>query len=198
MGRALAWGVWALVIALWVWIAPEQREDVWGFVVAMMRFDTAVADPWVITHFQLMGVWPMLWLAQLDADLRARPLPAWPFAVGSMFLGAFILYPWFGLRPSRQQTRAPVVWLRHPAWPLLWGAVAVGLVLWAAVSGSPAAWEATRQSDGFLWVMTLDTFMLLGGSVGVAWWRRHTSRLPWWVTAVPWVGTAAWLAARER
>jgi hypothetical protein len=50
-------------------------------------------EPVVVALFNLMGVWPFVLAAQLAPWLRRRPLPLWPFALGSMVLGAFVLLP---------------------------------------------------------------------------------------------------------
>ncbi|HMV69325.1 MAG TPA: hypothetical protein PKA64_20960, partial [Myxococcota bacterium] len=103
MDRRVAGALWGILALLAFGLAPPARPDWAAWCGRLVSGDWAGEDPAIVAHFQMMGVWPLAWAVLLRRDLRARPLPAWPFVLGSMALGALALLPWFVLRPAAQR-----------------------------------------------------------------------------------------------
>ncbi len=185
MTRVFAGLVFGLLVLAGFGIAPPVREDVWGWCLAIARGEFDGTDPWVVAHFQLMGLWPLVFFVQLREDLRARPVPAWPFVVGSMALGAYVLSWWFIVRRPGARREGAVERVAGSPWLGLGIAAAVvGWVAWAASRGDLAAWEATRRADGFVWTMSWDFLALWALSVVAA--RERGGAWGW--AALPMVG----------
>lgn len=189
MKRWIAAALWVgLLIAMVA--APPQREDMTAWLIDLATGNWAGTEPWVVAHFNLMGVFPMLLLLQLRGRLGSRPLPLWPFALGSFALGGYALLPWFVLAPATTTERS-WAWLDRVRVP---GAVlgilcTLGLVGWAAFTGSWSNWAAIAASDGFVFPMSWDFLALWITTALLA--RDRGGR--WWLTAIPVLGTALYL-----
>lgn len=183
MTRTFAAALWIAFFAAAALFAPATREDVWPWCEALLRGDFAGTDPTVVAHFQLMGVWPLTYLVLLRRDLLARPLPALPFVLGSMALGAFVLLPWFILRPAArpQQDDKVAQLLGHVVVRAAISVMAAGLIGWGLATGDLSAWAQVRATEGFVWTMTIDFGILWAVSALVA--RESGGR--WWLALVP-------------
>lgn len=192
MPRLLAVTLWLLLFAV-PWLGPPTRPDLGPWVLGLLRGDWEGTEPWVVVHFQLMGIWPLLLGLQLRGWWRTRPVPAWPFSAGAFVVGAYALLPWFALRrPAPHQPRprvdAVAPWLAGGA-----GLAAAALALYGVLAGSVVAWGAAFATDGFVWTMSFDFLALWATSVLLA--RETGGRWTW--ALVPVVGTATLLAARQ-
>lgn len=195
MQRLAAIGLWvALVAATWA-AAPPTRPDVWAWCVDLMAGRWDETDALIIVHFQLMGLWPLVFAIQLREDLRARPVPMWPFVLGSGALGAFVLLPGLALRPASPLRVEGALerglgsgWFRG-----LIGAAVVGWVGWGVATGDPALWAAARASEGFVWTMTLDFLALWAASALLV--HARTGRWAWGL--VPLIGGLVTAAPAE-
>jgi len=186
---------WALIFLLLlgeaVFLAPPRRPDQSAWLWQLITGQWADIDPWVVAHFQLMGVWPLTLAALLGPTLSRRPVPLWPFALGSMALGAFALLPGLVLGGVPSGCPRWLGWLRHRGMLGALTAATLGLVGWAAVAGSPAAWWAAFRTEQFVHVMACDFVVLWVTSVSVAWWRGG----PWALATVPILGALAYVAS---
>jgi hypothetical protein len=178
----------AALLAEAFWWAPPQRPDQTDWLIRLMTGDWAEEEPLVVALFDLMGVWPMAMLALLSPWLRRRPIPLWPFAVGSFALGAFVLLPGLALggAPLPMASWQRALGSRWFAGCLL--VPALGLMGWGLVNGSPEAFVAAWQSEQFVHVMAFDFLALWATSVLVA--RDQGGR--WWWAAIPLVGALAY------
>ncbi len=89
--------LFALLLGEALLFSPPQRPDQTEWVMRLLTGDWAREEPSVVALFQLMGVWPMAMLALLAPRLRRGPVALWPFVLGSMALGAFMLLPGLAL-----------------------------------------------------------------------------------------------------
>lgn len=199
--RLVAGITWVVLVALAAFGAPPSTTDPWPWIVDLMVGRWGGTEPWVVVEFQMMGLWP-LWWASLEADrLRSRPVPAWPFLVGSMALGAFVWLPWLAFAPRRALPEAggPERTVAAPALASISGAAALGLVLWGLWAGDLATFDAVRARDPFVWTMTFDFAALWLVTIpAAAEDARRRGGGPWAVTLVPVLGTVAWLLVRPR
>ena len=199
MTRLVALAAWVALVAVAFGASPPPRPDQGAWLVRLLSFDLAGIDPWVVAHFNAMGLWPPL-LAVLLRDRLFSPwrlgaAPAWPFVAGSVVLGAFALLPWAVLGHAPSPTPPPRLlrWLAHPAVPALIGLVALVTFAWAAATGDLAAWLTSVRTEQFMWAMTFDFGALCGISIAAAALVRAERPAPspaWCV--LPLVGAAIW------
>jgi hypothetical protein len=194
VGRWTALVTWGVVVVAAFALGPPQRPDTGDLVRDLLTGNFAPYPPWLVAHFQWMGLWPALVGLALRGDWRAR-FPAWPFVLASFFLGCFALLPWFVLRPQAPRTPPPAAgWLARWELPLVFGIMGLGWGVWAAATGSVGDWVTAAGTDGFTWAMTWDfaAFWVLS----VAECRRRSPQWAW--SLVPLVGFAGVLAVEAR
>jgi len=167
-------------------LAPPADDGVGPMVTDWMTGRWQGYEPLSIVHFQLMGVWPMVLLAMTAPWLRGRPIPLWPFALGSFALGGFALLPGLAL-PRR--TGASVWGLRSRWMGVLLAVPTMALVVWGVVAGDASAWWQAAQADQFMHIMAWDFVALWLTSVAIA--QARDGRGLW--CAVPLFGACAWL-----
>ncbi len=155
MSRAAPLVAWILLVAVAFGGAPDgARPDQTAWLLRLLTGDWAGENPMVVAHFQLMGLWPLAFALLLRRHWRDRPVPAWPFLLGSLALGCFVLLPWFATRaePISLPDRSP--WLVATGGAL--GLVAAGFLAWGLLAGDVAAWWQGVRTDSFLWAMSWD------------------------------------------
>lgn len=191
--RAFAIVWWCVLVAEAVLVAPPARPDQSEWLWRLLSGEWAGEEPAVIALFNLMGVWPFALAAQLAPWLRRRPVPLWPFAIGSMFLGAFVLLPGIAIGGTPVPAASWQRWLAKPAWLAVLALATFALVAYGA-TGSAAGFAHAFRTEQFVHVMTLDFVSLWALSILVA--RERGG--PWAITAVPVLGSLAWTARAGR
>ncbi len=161
--RWLVVAMWVLlVVDLTVWSPPPSPDqDAW--IQAVLLGQWTGKNPATIALFSLLGLWPLAFAGRLSAELRARPLPAWPFVLGSMVLGGFALLPYFMLRPTPPPSRDPGRWLRwlqHPAYLPVLGLLGVAMAAWGLLAGDLRGFADAFRSEQLIQVMSLDFIAL--------------------------------------
>jgi hypothetical protein len=92
-------------IALWLGfatyaflLAPPDQPDTFELIKNLSTGKWEGINPLVISLFNIMGVWPIIYSCLMFIDGRGQKLPAWPFATFSFGVGAFALLPYLALR----------------------------------------------------------------------------------------------------
>ncbi len=198
--------------ALWVGFgvyafgfAPPDNPETFTLIRRLVTGDWGGLDPAVVSLFNLMGVWPIIYAFVLLGDGRQQHLPAWPFVAASFGIGAFALLPYLVLRRPSPVLVGPRGWLlayldrRWSALPLFF--VTVALLVWGIGWGDWGTFARQWQSDRFIHVMSLDFCLLallfptvLGDDLA----RRgvRDSGAFWLAAAIPLLGPAAYLCWR--
>lgn len=187
--------VWVGMLAIAIFEAPATRADVWPWVVRLSTGDLVGENPMVVALFFLMGVWPWLLAARLRDELLSRPVPALPFVLGANVLGAFVVAPWFLLRPTHQEPRPGglLSWVGSAPVAVLLGAAGAAMLGWGLAAGDPSAFVDTFLSEGFVHVMTFD-FVACHLLFVIATAQRTTPTWAW----IPVVGSAIQLVREAR
>lgn len=201
VGYGLLWLGFSLYALL---LAPPNQPDTFELIQRLSQFDVAGINPLIVYLFNLMGVLPMMYSCVLYADGHEQKLPAWPFVIGSFFLGAFALLPYFGLRQSNPQFVGQKNWYLK-----IWDSrVTAALVVIAAIillflgvtQGDWSDFVQQWQSNRFIHVMSLDFCMLsllFPTLIPDDMARRGMSdRYFWWFAAVPLLGPLLYLLVR--
>ncbi|NES99633.1 MAG: DUF2834 domain-containing protein [Sphaerospermopsis sp. SIO1G1] len=55
-------------------------------------------NPLIVSLFNLMGIWPLIYSSILFMDGKGQKISAWPFATVSFAMGAFAILPYLTLR----------------------------------------------------------------------------------------------------
>jgi len=189
--RVGAVALWLGLLAWSSWATPPMRPDLLGWAAALAIGDWTTEDPFIVAVFNTAGLLPILFAHLLQSDLRARPVPAWPFVLGSAAIGIFALLPWVALRqrdPNPPRLR-PTLRRLLSSWalPMSGGLLLGGLGIWGVVQGSPLVYLERMQQDGFLMVMAVDFALLHALFAGLAWSRGHRA---WPAALVPFCGPA--------
>lgn len=200
MTRRVGYGLWWLALMVYGFlIAPGPDPDLLGLISELGSFTSE--DRLSTGLFNLMGVWPFLFLALLSGESGTR-IPPWLFAAASFALGAFVLLPYFVIRAAPVPSAAPSRW-RSIMGSRVVGALAtvivLGLVTWAVLGADLAAFEARWVSSNFVNVMSIDFVCLsvlfpLAAQADAS--RRSVSPALRVVMWVPLLGAALYVALR--
>jgi hypothetical protein len=209
LSQKLGFGfLWLAFVGYAFGLAPPDQPDTLTLIQNLSTGNWQGINLWVVTLFNLMGIWPMVYTSLLLGDGRlgeTRRLRAWPFAVGSFAVGAFAILPYLALR--QPQSGAVVV---KPSWGLRlvesrWLGVlllvaTLGLLSIGVRGGDWAEFGQLWQTRRFIHVMSLD-FCLLSLLAPVVvkadLVRRGVTQKAWLGLAlVPMLGPLAYLCLR--
>ncbi len=162
--KGLFLALWLSLLVFAFGFSPPADPGTLDLIRKLSTGDWQNLNPVVIALFNVMGIWPLIYGTILLPGGKRFQLPAWPFVVGSFFLGAFVLLPYFILRrPSSSISAATnnadqvrlYFWLRSGLF-----LVAIALGGWAIWQGNwPDYWQQCRNSQ-FIAVMSSDFLCL--------------------------------------
>ncbi|XGV87785.1 MAG: DUF2834 domain-containing protein [Limnothrix sp. BL-A-16] len=199
------WLLWAGFTLYAFLLAPPDRPDTLDLIIRLSTGQVSGENPLIVALFNLMGIWPLVYCCLLFADGRGQPVRAWPFAIGSMALGAFALLPYLALRRSNPQftgERSRLIRFWDSRWLALGlGVGAIGLLGWGLFQGNWSDFGQQWQTSRFIHVMSLDFLMLsllfpalVGDDLARRGWHQQT--LWKWLTFLPLLGPLAYLCFR--
>lgn len=159
------WAWWAVLSAYSILAGPPMRNETWLLVQRLATFQWEGIEPILVAHWNLMGLWPMLFSATvIPRQQKWRPRATW-FIIGSFFLGAFALLPYFALRREISASPKPphgfAAVLAAPAVRLGIELAMVGVALIGIFIGDPDNFAALWRADKFVHIMGLDFMSLL-------------------------------------
>lgn len=204
--RKVGFGIVWLSFTFYAFVlAPPGQPDTLELIKNLSIGNWTNINPWVISLFNLMGIWPISYAAILYFDGRGQKIPAWPFAVGSFALGAFVLMPYLILRdPNPTFAGEPTRLLKVLDSRWLGGSLFLGAIVllgYGVLQGNWADFVYQWQTRRFIQVMSLDFCLLsllfptlLGDDMA----RRgvQNASLFWIVSCIPLLGPAAYLIVR--
>ncbi|MDB9496517.1 hypothetical protein PN441_03355 [Spirulina major CS-329] len=158
--------LWVAFLGYAIAIAPPDQPETLDLIVNLSTGAWDGINPLILALFNLMGIWPFIYLMFLYSDGRGQRLPAALFAVGGFVGGAFAILPYLALRRPNPSFSGPVGWwlrLHDSRWlgvGLLAGSVA--LVVWGITAGDWGDFVTQWQTSRFIHVMSLDFLMLSG------------------------------------
>lgn len=199
-------------IALWLGfatyaflLAPPDQPDTFELIKNLSTGQWQGINPIVISLFNIMGVWPMIYSCLMFIDGRGQKIPAWPFATFSFGVGAFALLPYLALRePNPKFVGTKNTFLKLLDSRLTGVALTVGtivLVAYGLINGNWGNFVYQWQTSRFVNVMSLDFCLLclsfpalLGDDMA----RRNlqNSQLFWITALIPLFGPLIYLCVR--
>jgi hypothetical protein len=205
------WLIIWIIFSIYAFVfAPPSGDETNLLIQKMLSGDISNVNWVTFALFNLMGVWPLLHFSVLASDGNKQPVPWWIFAIGSFFLGAFILLPYFALRRPKPEFEG-----EYNGIVKLSDGKGLGIALFA-ISGWLAAsailygdWSAYAQdflTTGFIHVMSIDFMVLWAMFVFIAqddMSRRGISkedRINKWtpLVSIPIFGAAIYLITRPK
>jgi hypothetical protein len=207
--QPLQWAIAALWLGFSFYafaLAPPANPNTLDLITNLSTQNLTGINPLIVYLFNIMGVIPLLYSAVLYADGRGQKIPAWPFAVGSFFLGAFALLPYFVLRRSNPKfigSKNRLIRFWDSRWTGVFiTIVAVTLLLLGLSQGDWADFVAQWRSDRFIHVMSLDFCVLslvfpvlLRDDLAR---RGMDAKYFWPIALVPLLGPLVYLVLRSR
>ena len=145
-------------------LAPPDQPDTLELITKLSTGQWGGINPLVVSLFNLMGIYPLIYSAVLLIDGRGQKIPAWPFVLGSFAVGAFAILPYLALRqanPVFSGEKNGLIKLLDSRWfglSLLLGALA--LLIYGFSQGNGADFISQWQSSRFIHVMSLDFYFL--------------------------------------
>jgi hypothetical protein len=205
MMRKIIFGLlWLGFISYAFFFAPPEQPDTFELIKNLSTGNWQGINPLIISLFNIMGIWPFVYSAVVFFDGRGQKIPAWPFAIGSFALGAFVLLPYLALRsPNQKFVGEKNVFLKILDSRILGLLLTIGAVVLLA-SGLQGNWGdfvQQWQNSRFIHVMSLDFVMLsllfptlLGDDMTRRGWQNQ--QLFWLFTIIPLFGPLIYLCVR--
>lgn len=158
------WLLWSGFVAYAFLLAPPDQPDTFQLIKNLSTGQWEGINPLVVSLFNIMGVWPMIYSCLLFIDGRAQKIPVWPFATASLGVGAFALLPYLALRePTTEFPGKKNVLLNLLDSRLTGIALTIGAVILVAYGLWNGNWEnfvQQWQTSRFIHVMSLDFCLL--------------------------------------
>lgn len=199
------WLLWLGFITYAFGFAPPDRPDTLELITNLSTGKWAGINPLVVSLFNLMGVFPLIYSCLLFTDGRGQKIPAWIFATLSMGVGAFALLPYLALRQSNPtfpgQKNLFLKLLDARLTGVVLSIVAIALVVYGLAQGDWADFIQQWQTSRFIHVMSLDFCLLcvlfpalLGDDMAR---RGMNNSVIFWLTAlIPLFGSLVYLCVR--
>jgi hypothetical protein len=160
--RFLLFLLWIAFIGYAYFFAPGERGMDDAIMQSLLRFQSD--EPSLLAVFSLLGVFPIAFgCLLLRADRYS--VPAWPFVLASLALGAFALLPYFFLtsptprRNNRTPTRLFYI-LIHGMFLFILLVLAIWIIVYGVVFGDWNAYLEAFQQSHLVHVMTIDLIIL--------------------------------------
>ena len=186
-------------------LAPPSQPDTLELIQKLSTGEWENINPLIISLFNIMGIWPLIYSCLLFFDGRGQKVPAWLFATLSFGVGAFAILPYLGLRqPDSYFSGKKNLFLNILDSRILGIGLTVGtsvLLIYGLKNGDWENFIQQWQSSRFIHVMSLDFCLLcllfpslLKDDMN----RRGMEKNPWyWVALFPLLGPLIYLSVRS-
>jgi hypothetical protein len=206
MGRKIVlWLVWVAFVAYTLVLAPLEQPGTLTLVEKLVTLQWTSINPFVITLFSLMGVWPLVYACVMFIDSRMQDIPAWPSFLASNGSGVIGIMPYLILRePSQEFFGQKDIWLKildSRITGVFLSLSTVGLLAYALIAGDWGDFIHQWYTSRFIYLMSLDfslLYLVFPSLLGDDMARRglKDSRIFWAVALVPLLGALAYLCLR--
>ncbi|RUR86734.1 DUF2834 domain-containing protein [Chlorogloeopsis fritschii PCC 9212] len=203
--KTVFWLIWLGLIIYAFVFAPPNQPDTFELIKNLSTGQWQGINPLVISLFNIMGVWPLIYSAVIFIDGRGQKIPAWPFAALSFAVGAFALLPYLALRePNTQFSGQKNTFLKllDSRWlGVVLTVSAAILVGYGLGQGDWANFVQQWQTSRFIHVMSLDFCLLCAlfpALLGDDMVRRglKNPQMFWLVALIPLFGALLYLCVR--
>ncbi len=186
-------------------LAPPDRPDTLDLIKNLSFGQWEGINPLIVSLFNIMGIWPLIYTCILPIDGRGQKVIAWPFLIGAFAVGAFAILPYLFLRePNPKFTGEKNLFLkiidaRLTAIVITFGALF--LLSYGLLQGNWSEFVTEWKTSRFINVMSLDFCLLcvlFPTLVGDDLARREVKNpnLLFGLTFIPLVGPLLYLCLR--
>jgi len=203
--KIVFWLLWLCFVTYAFVFAPPDQPDTIELIKNLSTGKWDGINPIIVSLFNLMGVWPLIYSALTFIDGRQQKIPAWLFSTISFGVGAFALLPYLALRePNQEFTGSKNLFLKVLDSRWLGIALTAGaliLLSYGLFNGNWTDFIQQWKTSRFIHVMTLDFCLLcllfpalLGDDMAKR--GMKNSSLFWVVTLLPLIGPLLYLCIR--
>lgn len=158
------WLLWSSLISYAFLFAPPNQPDTLDLIIRLSTGDWEGINPLIISLFNLMGIWPIIYACLLFIDGRGQKIKAFPFVIVSFAVGAFAILPYLALRQPNPSFSGEKDWLIKILDSRVTGILlALGTIVLLVFGLSQGNWgDFIRQwqTSRFIHVMSLDFCLL--------------------------------------
>lgn len=199
------WLLWLGFVAYAFLLAPPNQPDTFELIKNLSTGQWEGINPLIVSLFNIMGVWPIIYSCLLFIDGRGQKIPAAPFATLSFGVGAFALLPYLALRePNSKFVGQKNIFLKILDSRLTGIALSIGAItiITYGLNGDWGDFVQQWQTSRFIHVMSLDFCLLcilFSALLGDDMARRGMKNPAiFWLTAlIPLFGPLAYLCLRS-
>lgn len=207
MGRKIGFIVlWLGFVTYAFFLAPPNQPNTFELIKNLSTGRWDGINPLIISLFNIMGVFPMIYSCLLFIDGRAQKISVAPFAAASFGVGAFAILPYLFLREPNTEFPGDKNWLIKILDSRITGVLlfigAVILVSYGLINGDWGDFIGQWQTSRFIHVMSLDfclLCLLFPALLGDDMARRGINNTAlFWITAlIPLFGPLLYLCVRS-
>jgi len=198
--------LWLGFVTYAFFLAPPEQPNTFELIKNLSTGRWDGINPLIISLFNIMGVFPMIYSCLLFIDGRAQKISVAPFAAASFGVGAFAILPYLFLREPNAQFTGDKNWLIKILDSRITGILlfisALILVSYGLVNGDWKDFIGQWQTNRFIHVMSLDfclLCLLFPALLGDDMARRGINNTAlFWITAlIPLFGPLLYLCVRS-
>ena len=205
LNKIAFWLLWVCFGLYAFLLAPPSQPDTLELIQKLSTGEWENINPLIVSLFNIMGIWPLIYACLLFFDGRGQKVPAWLFSTLSFGVGAFAILPYLGWRqPNPIFYGKKNLFLNILDSRILGIALTLGtifLLIYGLKNGDWVDFIRQWQSSRFIHVMSLDFCMLcllfptiLEDDMS----RRGMKKNLWyWVALVPLLGPLIYLSVRS-
>ena len=204
--KVLFWGIWIGLIVYAFGFAPPNQPETFQLIKSLSTGDWEGINPLIVSLFNLMGIWPLIYSCVLIADGRCQRISAWPFVLISFGVGVFAILPYLGLRQPNSEFSGVKNRLIRVLDSRITGMIltlsAIAIASYGLLGANWNDFITQWQTDRFIHVMSLD-FCLLSLLFpallrdDMAKRKMNSSKLFWGVSLMPLFGPLFYLCIRS-
>ncbi|MEM9924744.1 MAG: DUF2834 domain-containing protein [Cyanobacteria bacterium P01_D01_bin.50] len=205
MRKILFWLLWVGFATYAFVFAPPDQPDTFEVIKNLSTGEWEGINPLIISLFNIMGVFPLIYSCMVFIDGRGQKIPAWLFATLSFGVGAFALIPYLALREAnpnfvgKKNAFIKLLDSRITGIALSIGAI---ILVFYGLGGNWEDFFRQWQTSRFIHVMSLDFCLLcllfpalLGDDMAKRGMKNPI--LFWFVTLIPLFGPLVYLSVRK-
>ncbi|MBD2447582.1 DUF2834 domain-containing protein [Nostoc sp. FACHB-152] len=203
--KVVLFSLWVVLAIYAFFLAPPNQPDTFELIKKLSFGQWQGINPLIVSLFNIMGVWPLIYSAVVFADGRGQKIPAWPFATASFGVGAFALLPYLFLREPNQnfvgQKSILIKLLDSRITGILLTVMASIIVAYGLQGGDWQDFIQQWQTNRFIHVMSLDFCLLcllfpvlLIDDMARRGWKNP--QIFWLISSVPLFGPLIYLCVR--
>lgn len=206
MRKIIFWSIWVGFSVYAFVFAPPNQPDTFELIKNLSTGQWEGINPLIVSLFNLMGVFPLIYGCMVFIDGKGQKIPAWIFASFSFGVGAFALLPYLALREPNPdfvgEKNTFLKLLDSRITGILLSVGAIILVSYGLQGGNWSDFFQQWKTDRFINVMSLDfclLCLLFPALLGDDMARRGMKNpiLYWLVTLIPLFGPLAYLSVRK-